>query len=458
MSLAFARMRFIGRRSGGNAVRSAAYNERTNLVDERTGERFDFGQKQDKPVHHEVMLPDGADPRFINPAYLWNAAEKAERRSDSIVAKELVLALPAENDVSPADRIALAQSFVKEHFVNFGLAVQIDVHLPHDIPGAEPAERGNVHCHALISTRRVEGDRFADRKARELDPVVRAYDGRSFVAAADRWGELWRGHQQKYFEQHRINTIVDPLAIHPGRHSFGPKRRHGRAIDALIHEHRARNTEAARDPERVFEHLRRAQQKFDQRALDRFIETHLPKAERAGVREAVLQRAERDRLTETAERLRKALEKVELVGGKHRIELVRAQEHLAARDRQIGAGRRILHASGAWTDLETEKWEKWQARSERGINRWSLREKTILDQLATVEEQLKGDQGVQSQNADDNNNQRAAAEALRREQAILSSRTDPARVQQELANLNERRKSVERDQGRQNDRSGGRSR
>ena len=63
---------------------------------------------------------------------LWNAAEAAERRKDAQVAREIVLALPAERGVTDEDRIELARSFAAQHFVAKGLAVQLDVHAPHE--------------------------------------------------------------------------------------------------------------------------------------------------------------------------------------------------------------------------------------------------------------------------------------------------------------------------------------
>ena len=59
MAIAFARARYIGRASGGSAVRSAAYNAREGIRDERTGELYYFAHR-DAPEHHEVLLPAGA--------------------------------------------------------------------------------------------------------------------------------------------------------------------------------------------------------------------------------------------------------------------------------------------------------------------------------------------------------------------------------------------------------------
>ena len=130
MAIAFARARYLSRASGGNAVRSAAYNAREQITAERTGEVFHF-RDRDAPEHHAVLLPVGADARFADSAVLWNAAEAAEKRKDAQVAREIVLALPADRALSTEDRIELARSFAERHFVSKGLAVQLDVHSPH---------------------------------------------------------------------------------------------------------------------------------------------------------------------------------------------------------------------------------------------------------------------------------------------------------------------------------------
>ena len=95
VAIAFARARYLSRATGGNAVRSAAYNAREAITAERTGELFHF-RHRDAPEHHEVLLPEGADARLADAATLWNAAEAAERRKDAQVAREIVLALRRE--------------------------------------------------------------------------------------------------------------------------------------------------------------------------------------------------------------------------------------------------------------------------------------------------------------------------------------------------------------------------
>jgi hypothetical protein len=60
MAIAFARARYLSRSTGGNACRSASYNAREAITDERTGERYSFAHR-DAPEHHAVLLPEGAD-------------------------------------------------------------------------------------------------------------------------------------------------------------------------------------------------------------------------------------------------------------------------------------------------------------------------------------------------------------------------------------------------------------
>ncbi len=283
MAIAFARARYLSRTSGGNAVRSAAYNARDAITAERTGELFHF-RHRDAPVHHEVLLPEGADARLGNSATLWNAAEAAERRKDAQVAREIVLALPADRVLSTEDRIELARSFAAEHFVSKGLAVQLDVHAPHKERGegegawseGTGGDHTNWHAHLLITTRRIEGDQLAARKARDLDPEVRKAGTRSVVTDAEAWGETWRAHQDRYFQEHGIELRVDATAAHPGEH-IGPVRM--RKVDspavARAEALRATNEAAARDPEQVLAALTRNNATFTERELDRYLAKHL---------------------------------------------------------------------------------------------------------------------------------------------------------------------------------------
>ncbi|MGB3554062.1 MAG: MobA/MobL family protein, partial [Jannaschia sp.] len=289
MAIAFARARYLSRSTGGCAVRSASYNAREAMSDQRTGERYSFAHRA-APEHHAVLLPEGAGDHLATSAVLWNVAEGAERRKDAQVAREIVLALPADAGLTHDDRVALAESFAREHFVSKGLAVQLDVHAPHDAErgegrsdtvvagpdGSPEGERANHHAHLLITTRRVEGDRLAPKKARDLDPVVRMLGGRAAVTDAERWGELWRVHQDRYFAAHGLALRVDANAAVPGRH-VGPVRMRvpGSEVVERAEAVAKENAAAARDPERVLAVLTRNAASFTERELDRYLAKHI---------------------------------------------------------------------------------------------------------------------------------------------------------------------------------------
>jgi Ti-type conjugative transfer relaxase TraA len=338
-AIGFGRMRSLKRRHGDNAVRTDLYNRRAKGRCERTGQQFCY-DKQVKPVHHAVLLPEGAKPEFSDSSVLWNAVEAAERRKDAQVARELVLALPASEEVSHEDRVELTHRFAHEHFVSKGVAVQIDIHEPdrrelvlqlpagkeishedrvelvhrfanehlvskgravqidiHAPKGEGPdGEEGvNWHAHLLITTRRVGREGLAPNKARDLDPVIRSVGGRSHVVAVEPWGELWALAQNRYFREQGMRVRVDANSvlgqIHVGPHRLRVK---DSSIVKQAEERRLANIEAARDPRLVLEALTRYNATFTKADLDRFLAKQLGRAgvggnEIARVRKAVLE-------------------------------------------------------------------------------------------------------------------------------------------------------------------------
>jgi Ti-type conjugative transfer relaxase TraA len=291
MAIQFARARYLSRTTGGNAVRSAAYNERAAIASDHTGEVYYF-KHRDAPEHHEVLLPEGAAQKFVDSAVLWNAAEAAEKRKDAQVAREIVLALPANAELTREDRIELARSFAEHHFVAKGLAVQLDVHAPHE--GDSESAQANWHAHLLITTRRLEGDGFSAKKARDLDPEVRLAGGRAVVADGEAWGALWRDHQDRYFLEHGLNVRVDSTATHAQTH-IGPVRM--RKADSAAGERaetlRQANEVAARDPDQVLATLTRNNATFSERDVDRHLAKHIADGdERRAMKASVLGHAE----------------------------------------------------------------------------------------------------------------------------------------------------------------------
>lgn len=152
-------MKSIGRSSGRSATAAAAYRTAGQVTDERTGLIHDYRRKGG--VEHVSMHGPKGMPNMTT-AELWNLAEAAENRKNSLVARELLVALPHE--LSPAERIALAEQIAKQLADRYGVAAQVAVHLP-----GTGGDQRNHHAHVMFTTRRMGADGQLGEKTRELD-------------------------------------------------------------------------------------------------------------------------------------------------------------------------------------------------------------------------------------------------------------------------------------------------
>ena len=150
----------VSRSAGRSATAAAAYRAGVKITDERTGEIHDYTRKGGVESA-AVILPDNAPEWARDRAQLWNAAEQAEKRKNSTVAREFEIALPAE--LSPAEREKLAHDFTRELVNRHGMAADVAIHAP----GKEGDNR-NHHAHILLTTRRLGPDGLGE-KTRELD-------------------------------------------------------------------------------------------------------------------------------------------------------------------------------------------------------------------------------------------------------------------------------------------------
>ncbi len=145
----------IGRAAGHSAVAAAAYRSASKLVDERTGEVFDFTRKGGV-LSAEIVTPAGVP--VPERAALWNAAEAAEKRKDARVAREWRAALPHE--LNEADRKELATRMGQAIADRYGVAVDVCIHAP----DREGDDR-NFHVHMLATTRTIGADGALGAKA-----------------------------------------------------------------------------------------------------------------------------------------------------------------------------------------------------------------------------------------------------------------------------------------------------
>jgi ATP-dependent exoDNAse (exonuclease V) alpha subunit len=202
MAIYFLNLQSLGRSGGRSAVSAAAYRSGERIRDERTGKTYDHSGRQDV-MHKEIILPREFAAHDMGWAHdrgnLWNTAEHAEIRKDARVAREYLVALPAE--LAHDQRVKLVREFSRELVERYRFALDVAIHAPRDFPGSDSR---NFHAHLLATTREVTPKGLGakttvemhDRRRREagLDSNVREllYVRKSWADAAN--GALQAAH------------------------------------------------------------------------------------------------------------------------------------------------------------------------------------------------------------------------------------------------------------------------
>ncbi|RBP18923.1 MobA/MobL family protein, partial [Marinobacter pelagius] len=150
----------VKRSAGRSATAAAAYRAGAEVIDHRTGEIHDYTRKGGV-VSAEIIAPDHAPEWAHDREALWNAAELAENRQNSQVAREFLIGLPHELD--EAQRQELAHEFAQSLVDRYGFAVEVCIHKPD-----KGGDQRNHHAHILATTRRM-GPEGLTEKTRELD-------------------------------------------------------------------------------------------------------------------------------------------------------------------------------------------------------------------------------------------------------------------------------------------------
>ena len=208
--------RTVSRSAGRSSTAAAAYRAAERIVDERTGEIHDYTRKGGV-VASEVILPGGGT---MERAALWNKVEAHHKRGDATVAREFVVALPAELD--PTQRQDLARSYARELADRYRVAVDVNVHAP----GKEGDQR-NHHAHILLSACYASTAGALGKKAVELDPIHCQRHGLANVVEVERerWERLANQALEKAGQEARIDhRSLEAQGIHdrlPGVH-LGP--------------------------------------------------------------------------------------------------------------------------------------------------------------------------------------------------------------------------------------------
>ena len=181
----------IGRSQGGNAKAAAAYRSGT-----RIGE-YDYTHR--RGVADRFLLLPPAAPNW-NRAELWEEAEKAERRKNSVVAREVLIALPHE--LPFLARRKATETLCKFLVSRYGVAVDAALHTP-----KRGHDARNYHAHILMTTRRISAQGMTE-KTKELDDN-RITGPLEILAIREEWARILKGFG--FDLEHRAAYRLEPL-------------------------------------------------------------------------------------------------------------------------------------------------------------------------------------------------------------------------------------------------------
>lgn len=162
MAIYHYQMKTISRGQGRSATAAAAYRAAEKIYDHKTDLTHDYSRKAGV-LMAEVITPDGQD---LERGHLWNLVEETEKRSNSTLAREVIVALPCELEAKAQQ--ALVKEYAKGLAERTGWAVDVAVH-----EGGRGGDKRNIHAHILCTTRRFERDEngfpVLKEKTREWD-------------------------------------------------------------------------------------------------------------------------------------------------------------------------------------------------------------------------------------------------------------------------------------------------
>lgn len=186
MAVYFLQMKTFGRANGSSATSAIAYRAGVRIRDERSGKTYDHTGRHGV-MHTEIVLPQGLNDTDMGWARdrnrLWNAVEAAETRKNSRVAREFLVALPAELDAER--RLNLVRAFSQQLADRYQFAVDFAIHAPRTDPR-------NFHAHMLATTREIKSDGFGAKTTLELNDTARLNRGlqpfvQELIATRERW-------------------------------------------------------------------------------------------------------------------------------------------------------------------------------------------------------------------------------------------------------------------------------
>ena len=157
-------------KGSSSSIAGSAYLSGQKRKDEREGRSWNFANKEEEVLFHQVLLPESAPKKWKQQAdrgeyakvanTLWNSVEKAESQSNARVCRNFEWAMPNELPLDEQKR--LASEFIQKYLVDQGMCVEYSICL-------KIGENGqpNIHVHAQATLRRIKEDETWEAKTQK---------------------------------------------------------------------------------------------------------------------------------------------------------------------------------------------------------------------------------------------------------------------------------------------------
>ena len=227
-----------------SVIAKAAYRAGEKLHDDRTDKTYNYRSRAQEVVHSEIVAPDLA-PSWLRPAdddgtagnpreRLWNEIERSEKRVDSQLAREFIIALPLE--LEREQQADLIRHWCQDQVTAHGYVADFAVHKSRD--------GNNPHAHILCTLRPVEGEGFGKKPDMSGKFNERGSVGAGAKSDLEAWRESWEIHCNEALERAGIDARIDHRSLKDQGIDREPEPKIG--VDAAAMQRRG----AVEDPER----------------------------------------------------------------------------------------------------------------------------------------------------------------------------------------------------------------
>lgn len=201
MSIYHLSFKICKRSDGKSSVYLAAYQNRQEITDDRTGAKWNYAEKPG--FDSSFILAPAAAPSWLvaDSATLWNTVEATEKRKDAQLSRYFDVALPVELD--RAQQLALIREYCQKHFVDAGMIADVALH---DLDSQNP------HAHVMLTMREVGPNGFGNK--------VREWNDR---AQLENWREKWTIEANKALKDANSKSRIDHRSLADQREAFASR-------------------------------------------------------------------------------------------------------------------------------------------------------------------------------------------------------------------------------------------